>query len=90
MLRRAPIAGGLRGYHLRALPDRKLLVDPRPTIVRGYKRFIVSGENSHTALQGPLFFGQTANGVPLNEWTAEFLVPTPFWVDIVEDFVPLP
>jgi hypothetical protein len=54
-----------------------------------YKRFIVSGDSSHTALQS-LFFTQTANGVPLNEWTDDFLVPRPFWVDIVEDFVPLP
>lgn len=55
-----------------------------------YKRFIVSGETSHGALQSPLFFGQTANGVPLNEWTDDFLVPRPFWVDLVEDFIPLP
>ena len=31
-----------------------------------------------------------ADGVPLNEWTDDFLVPRPSWVDIVEDFVPLP
>ncbi len=55
-----------------------------------YERFIVSGDGSHTALQSPLFYSQDANGVPLNEWTADFLVPTPFWVDIVEDFVPFP
>jgi hypothetical protein len=55
-----------------------------------YKRFIVSGDESHTALQTPLFYSQEANGVPLNEWTDDFLVPRPFWVDIVEDFVPLP
>ncbi len=55
-----------------------------------YKRFIVSGDSSHTALQSPLFYGQDADGVPLNEWTDDFLVPRPFWVDIVEDFVPLP
>jgi hypothetical protein len=55
-----------------------------------YKRFIVSGDTSHTALQSSLFYSQEADGVPLNEWTADFLVPTPFWVDIVEDFVPLP
>ncbi len=55
-----------------------------------YKRFIVSGDDSHTALQSPLFYSQDANGVFLNEWTDEFLVPTPFWIDIVEDFVPLP
>jgi hypothetical protein len=55
-----------------------------------YKRFIVSGDTSHTALQSPLFSSQDANGVFLNEWTDDFLVPRPFWVDIVEDFVPLP
>jgi len=55
-----------------------------------YKRFIVSGDDSHTALQSPLFLSQDANGVFLNEWTDDFLVPRPFWVDIVEDFVPLP
>jgi hypothetical protein len=55
-----------------------------------YKQFIVSGDDSHTALQTPLFNSQTVDGVPLNEWTADFLVPTPFWVDLVEDFIPLP
>ena len=55
-----------------------------------YKTFIVSGDDSHTALQTPLFFLQDANGVFLNEWADDFLVPRPFWVDIVEDFVPLP
>ena len=55
-----------------------------------YKRFIVSGDDSHTALQSPLFYSQDANGVPLNEWTADFLVPRPFWVDLVEDFIPFP
>jgi hypothetical protein len=55
-----------------------------------YKRFIVSGDDSHTAVQTPLFYSQTLDGVPLNEWTADFLVPTPFWVDLVEDFIPLP
>lgn len=53
-----------------------------------YKRFIVSGDTSHTALQSPLFYFQDANGVFLNEWTDDFLVPRPFWVDIVEDPVP--
>ena len=56
-----------------------------------YKRFLVSGDDSHTALQTPLFYSQTANGVPLNEWTRSFVSPRrPFWVDIVEDFAPLP
>jgi len=55
-----------------------------------YKRFIVSGDTSHTALQTPLFYLQDANGVALNDWTDDFLVPRPFWTDIVEDLVPLP
>ncbi|MBW2288830.1 MAG: hypothetical protein JRG90_13510 [Deltaproteobacteria bacterium] len=55
-----------------------------------YKRFIVSGDASHTALQSPLFYSQEVDGVPLNEWTEDFLVPTPFWVDLVEDFIPFP
>ncbi len=66
-----------------------------------YKRFIRSGDDSHTALQTPLFYVGTANGVPLHEWVEDFLVPRnrvnddgddgePVWVDIVEDFVPLP
>ena len=55
-----------------------------------YKRFIVAGDESHTALQTPLFYSQDANGVLLNEWTEDFLVPRPFWEDIVEDPVPFP
>ena len=55
-----------------------------------YKRFIVSGDNSHTALQSPLFYTQEVDGVLLNEWAEDFLVPTPFWVDLVEDFIPAP
>ena len=54
-----------------------------------YQRFIRSGEVSHTALQTPDFY-QSANGVPLFEWLDDFLVPRPFWVDIVEEFVPGP
>jgi len=49
-----------------------------------YKRFIRANQTSHTALQTPDFYG-SADGVPLFEWLNEFLVPTPFWVDIVED-----
>lgn len=68
-----------------------------------YKRFIRSGDGFHTALQTPLFYFGAANGVPLNEWTADFLNPgrranregengpkRSLWVDIVEDFVPIP
>ena len=53
-----------------------------------YKRFVVSLDTTHTALQTPLFYSQDANGVFLNEWTDDFLVPRPFWVDIVEDPIP--
>lgn len=52
-----------------------------------YKRFIVAGDESHTALQTPLFYTQDANGILLNEWVEDFLVPRPFWVDVVEDAV---
>ena len=56
-----------------------------------FKRFIVSGDDSHTAVQTPLFYIQTADGVPLNEWAAGLLSPSSIgWDDIVEDFVPLP
>jgi hypothetical protein len=53
-----------------------------------YKRFIVAGDGSHTALGSPLFYTQTADGTVLSEWTSDFLIPTPFWVDIVEDALP--
>ena len=49
-----------------------------------YKQFIVSGDVSHTALQSPLFYSQDANGVFLNQWAEDFLVPKPMWIDIVE------
>ena len=52
-----------------------------------YKRLIVSGDTSHTALQSPLFYSQDADGVLLNEWTDDFISPRPFWVDIVEDYI---
>ena len=72
---------------------RDLLVTEHGAIVDlhpdRYKRFIRSGSASHTALQTPEF-QETANGVPLSEWLDDFLVPRPFWVDIVEEFVPGP
>ena len=55
-----------------------------------YKQFIRSGDVSHTALGTDLFYVGEANGVPLYEWTDDFIVPRPSWVDIVEDFVPAP
>ena len=50
-----------------------------------YKRFIVAGDTSHTALQSPRFVFQDANGVFLNDWTSDFLKNKAGWVDIVED-----
>ncbi|MFK7897039.1 MAG: pectin acetylesterase-family hydrolase [Myxococcota bacterium] len=50
-----------------------------------YKRFIVAGDTSHTALQSDLFYTQDANGVLLNDWTYDFLKGNQSWVDIVED-----
>ena len=56
-----------------------------------YKTFIRSGDDSHTALATPLLYTAEANGVPLHEWTDDFRIPrNQFWVDIVEDFVPVP
>jgi hypothetical protein len=57
-----------------------------------YKRFIRSGDDEHTALQRPTFYEGEANGFPLWFWTHAF-VNNPaslFWIDLVEDFVPLP
>jgi len=42
-----------------------------------YKRFIVAGDTSHTALQSPLFYIQTVDGVVLNDWTRGFLANSP-------------
>jgi hypothetical protein len=53
-----------------------------------YKRFIVAGDFSHTALQTPLFYSQDADGILLSDWTRDFVVPRPGWVDVVEDAVP--
>ena len=55
-----------------------------------YQSFIRSGDDEHTALQLPTFFLGEADGVPLYQWTSDSLLPRPGWIDIVEDFVPLP
>jgi hypothetical protein len=57
-----------------------------------YKAFIVSGDNSHTAIQKDLLYTQEANGRPLVSWVWSFVnLPFPFlWPHIVEDFVPAP
>jgi len=58
---------------------------------RRYKRFIVAGDTSHTALRSPRFYSQTANGVLLHDWTTEFVLDGDgdsqggIWTDIVED-----
>jgi hypothetical protein len=80
-------------YRFFILPAHDPLHDAYPD---RYKRFIVTADTSHTALQSPLFYSQDANGVLLNEWTAEFIwngdgdsQGDDIWIDIVEDFVPL-
>jgi hypothetical protein len=55
-----------------------------------YKRFIVSGDASHTALQTDRFYQQEVDGVTLDVWTDDFLKGNAHWVDLVEDFIPLP
>jgi hypothetical protein len=57
---------------------------------RRYKRFIVAGDTTHTALQSILFYLQQANGVLLNRWTRDFVTDSrpSQWRDIVEDPVP--
>jgi hypothetical protein len=49
-----------------------------------YKRFFVAGDTTHTAIQTSRFYTYDANGVLLNEWTADFLDHAPGWIDIVE------
>jgi hypothetical protein len=80
------------GYRDLVVTEHGLLNEAHPD---RYKRFIVAGDTSHTALQSPLFYSQDANGVLLNEWTAEFVwngdgdsQGDDIWVDIVEDAVP--
>lgn len=75
------------GFRELVVTEHGLLNDAHPD---RYKRFIVSEDASHTALRDHFFYSQNADGVLLNEWTDDFLIPRPFWVDIVEDFVPLP
>jgi hypothetical protein len=56
-----------------------------------FKRFIKSGDDSHTALQTPLFYSQTVDGVTLDTWSRRFVSPSGNgWDDLVEDFIPLP
>lgn len=56
-----------------------------------FKRFIKSGDDSHTAAQSPLFYSQTVDGVTLDEWTRNLISNSGNgWDDLVEDFIPLP
>lgn len=56
-----------------------------------YKRFIVSGSDAHTALQFPRFYTDTVEGVSLNEWVGAMVGPRrKQWVDLVQEFIPLP
>ncbi len=57
-----------------------------------YRRFIVAGDASHTALQSDLFYTQDADGRLLNQWTRAFLrgARGAAWRDIVEEPVPGP
>jgi hypothetical protein len=56
-----------------------------------FKRFIKSGDASHTAVQTPLFYSQTIDGVRLDQWTRDLVSPSGTgWEDLVEDFIPLP
>ena len=55
-----------------------------------YRRFVRSGDDSHTAIADDTFYTATADGVPLYSWVGEFVSGGAGWVDVVEDFVPLP
>jgi hypothetical protein len=84
-----PFPDGLTQVQYRdlILTEHGLLHEAHPD---RYKRFIRSGSGAHTALRGDLFYLGEINGVPLNEWTDDFVIPRPFWIDLVEDFIPLP
>ncbi len=70
------------GYRNLVVTEHGLLNAAHPD---RYKRFIVGGgDTSHTALQTPLFNIQEADGVPLHEWTDDFLKKSANWIDIVE------
>jgi hypothetical protein len=84
--------GGLDGPTYRAILT-SVHADVTAEFPDTYKTFIRSGDDSHTAFRFDRFYTATANGVPLYEWTDDFVhsVPgLPGWVDIVEDFVPAP
>jgi len=56
-----------------------------------YKSFIVSGDDSHTALQTPLFYMQEVNDTKLDAWTRGFIKnDKKVWTNLIQEFVPLP
>jgi hypothetical protein len=98
-----------QGDGSRMAPDdyRELILSEHGALQKAhpkrYKRFIVSGDDTHGAVQGAaaspcaagqpfLFYTQDANGTLLSKWTAEFIRvgsrQSKFgWKDIVEDYV---
>jgi len=60
---------------------------------RRYKRFIRSGDDSHTSLGSSIYYTGEIDGVRLHEWAEDFVRwpwPGRDWVDLVQDFEPLP
>ena len=55
-----------------------------------YKRFIKSGSTAHTMLGSSLFYTSSIDGVALHQWTKDFANQKPGWVDLIEDFIPVP
>jgi hypothetical protein len=70
---------------------RDLLLDTHGPInaafPRRYKRFFISG-TFHSALGGDLFYTGQVDGVPLYQWTGDFLNRQRGWLDLVADAVP--
>ena len=55
-----------------------------------YRRFIVSGDDSHVALQSEAFYTKNILGVTLDRWTRDFVKNRKSWWDLIEDFKPVP
>jgi hypothetical protein len=49
-----------------------------------YKRFFVADDTTHTAIQTSLFYTTEIDGVPLHQWTEDFLDNAAGWVDLIE------
>ena len=84
-----PFPAGLSQLEYRELVLRahQQIVDAFPD---RYRRFIVSGDASHTALQTDLFYTQQIRGIYLHRWTTDFIRGKKSWWDLVDDFEPLP